>query len=164
MTSFEFNSRLIGMKPTLQKFALSLTTDRDNAKDLVQDTFLKAITHRDKFTEYTNLEAWVYTIMKNTFINNYRRSVRENSSRDLYYFDPFQDKGNISPESAYNEAEINKAIDSMREEFRVPFRMHINGFKYQEIADELELKIGTVKSRIFFSRRKLMRMLKDYPG
>jgi RNA polymerase sigma factor (sigma-70 family) len=164
MTSFEFNSRLIGMKPNLQKFALSLTTDRDNAKDLVQDTFLKAISNRDKFAEYTNLEAWVYTIMKNTFINNYRRSVRVNSSRELNYFDPFQDKGYVSPESAYNEAEINRAIDSMRKEFRVPFRMHINGFKYQEIADELELKIGTVKSRIFFSRRKLMRMLKDYPG
>jgi RNA polymerase sigma factor (sigma-70 family) len=166
MTAFEFNSRLIGMKPNLQRFAMSLTYDHDTALDLVQDTYLKAITHKEKFVDYTNLKAWVFTIMKNTFINNYRRNVKENTiidgTQDLYYINQPHDKGFISPESNYAESEIEKAIDSLQNEFRIPFRMHLAGYKYKEIADELGLKIGTVKSRIFFTRQKLMRMLKDY--
>ena len=166
MTQFEFNSSLIGMKTNLQRFAMSLTSDRDTALDLVQDTYVKAITYRDKFEDYTNLKAWVFTIMKNTFINNYRRNVKENTiidgTQDLYYINQPHDKGFISPESKYAEDEIENAINSLSDEFRVPFRMHIEGFKYKEIADDLGLKIGTVKSRIFFTRQKLMLMLKDY--
>jgi RNA polymerase sigma-70 factor (ECF subfamily) len=153
MTQHEFNSSLIEMKTNLQRFAMSLTSDRDSALDLVQDTYLKAITYKEKFVDYTNLKAWVFTIMKNTFINNYRRNVKENTiidgTQDLYYINQPHDKGLISPESKYSEGEI-------------PFRMHIEGYKYKEIADELGLKIGTVKSRIFFTRQKLMLMLKDY--
>lgn len=166
MTQFEFNSNLIAMKTNLQRFAMSLTSDRDTALDLVQDTYLKAITYKDKFVDYTNLKAWVFTIMKNTFINNYRRNVKENTiidgTQDLYYINQPHDKGFISPESTYSEGEIENAIDSLSDEFKIPFRMHIEGFKYKEIADELGLKIGTVKSRIFFTRQKLMLMLKDY--
>jgi len=166
MTTYEFNSKLIGMKPNLQRFAMSLTSDRDDALDLVQDTFLKAITNKEKFADYTNLKAWVFTIMKNTFINNYRRGVKENTiidgTQDLYYINQPQDKGFTSPESNYSEGEIERAIDSLDDEFRIPFRMHIAGYKYKEIADELGLKIGTVKSRIFFTRQKLMLILKDY--
>jgi len=166
MTPHEFNNNLIGMKTNLQRFALSLTYDRDTALDLVQDTYLKAITNKDKFVDYTNLKAWVFTIMKNTFINNYRRNTKENTiidgTKDLYYLNQPHDKGFISPESNFSEAEIEKAIDSLDDEFRIPFRMHIDGFKYKEIADELGLKIGTVKSRIFFTRQKLMHLLKDY--
>jgi len=166
MTAPEFNNSLIGMKSNLQRFAMSLTSDRDTALDLVQDTYLKAITHKDKFADYTNLKAWVFTIMKNTFINNYRRNMKENTiidgTQDLYYLNQPHDKGFISPESNYAKNEIEKAIDSLEDEFRVPFRMHIDGYKYKEIADELGLKIGTVKSRIFFTRQKLMHMLKDY--
>jgi RNA polymerase sigma factor (sigma-70 family) len=166
MTALEFNNSLIGMKSNLQKFAMSLTSDRDSALDLVQDTYLKAITYKDKFVDYTNLKAWVFTIMKNTFINNYRRGIRENTmvdgTQDLYYINMPHDKGFISPESVYSENEIEKAIDSLEDEFRIPFRMHIEGYKYKEISDELNLKIGTVKSRIFFTRQKLMKILKDY--
>lgn len=166
MTTKEFNSSLIDLKSNLQRFAMSLTSDRDSALDLVQDTYLKAITYKDKFVDYTNLKAWVFTIMKNTFINNYRRNSKENTlidgTRDLYYINMPHDKGFISPESSYAEDEIEKAIDSLEDEFRVPFRMHLDGFKYKEIAEELDLKIGTVKSRIFFTRQKLMLMLRDY--
>ena len=166
MTTNEFTSNLIEMKSNLQRFAMSLTYDRETALDLVQDTYLKAITNKDKFVDYTNLKAWVFTIMKNTFINNYRRNTKENTiidgTKDLYYINQPYDKGSISPESNYSEAEIEKAIDSLEDDFRIPFRMHIDGFKYKEIADELGLKIGTVKSRIFFTRQKLMHMLKDY--
>ena len=166
MTQYEFNNNLIEMKTNLQRFAMSLTSDRDTALDLVQDTYLKAITYKDKFVDFTNLKAWVFTIMKNTFINNYRRNVKENTiidgTQDLYYLNQPHDKGFISPESKYSENEIEMAIDSLSADFRIPFRMHIEGYKYKEIAEELGLKIGTVKSRIFFTRQKLMLMLKDY--
>jgi RNA polymerase sigma factor (sigma-70 family) len=166
MTQYEFNNSLLEMKSNLQRFAMSLTSDRDTALDLVQDTYLKAITYKDKFVDYTNLKAWVFTIMKNTFINNYRRNVKENTiidgTQDLYYINQPHDKGFISPESSFSESEIERAIDSLSDEFRIPFRMHIDGYKYKEIADELGLKIGTVKSRIFFTRQKLMLILKDY--
>ncbi len=166
MTALEFNTSLIEMKSNLQRFAMSLTSDRDAALDLVQDTYLKAITYKDKFVDYTNLKAWVFTIMKNTFINNYRRNVKENTiidgTKDLYFLNLPHDKGFISPESKYSEGEIQKAIDSLSDDFRIPFRMHIEGYKYYEIAEKLGLKIGTVKSRIFFTRQKLMLALKDY--
>ncbi|MBK8884415.1 MAG: RNA polymerase sigma factor [Bacteroidales bacterium] len=159
MTQYEFNNSLLEMKSNLQRFAMSLTSDRDTALDLVH-------TYKDKFVDYTNLKAWVFTIMKNTFINNYRRNVKENTiidgTQDLYYINQPHDKGFISPESSFSESEIEKAIDSLSDEFRIPFRMHVDGFKYKEIADELGLKIGTVKSRIFFTRQKLMLILKDY--
>ncbi len=166
MTAFEFNSSLIEMKGNLQRFAMSLTSDRDSALDLVQDTYLKAIMYKEKFVDYSNLKAWVFTIMKNTFINNYRRNIKENTiidgTQDLYYINMPHDKGFISPESKYAQGEIDQAIDSLSDDFRIPFRMHIDGFKYHEISDKLGLKIGTVKSRIFFTRQKLMLILKDY--
>ena len=166
MTAMEFNHKLISLEPNLERFAISLTSDREKAKDLLQDTFMKAIMYRDKFEAFTNLKAWTFTIMKNTFINNYRRAVRENTTmdntKDLYYINKPRDFGYDSPESDLSVKEIRKAIDKLEDEFRVPFEMHNAGFKYKEIADELNLKIGTVKSRIFFTRKKLMDSLKDY--
>ncbi len=153
------------MKSNLYRFAFSLTEDRDNAFDLVQDTYLKAITHKDKFVDYTNLKAWLFTIMKNTFINNYRRNIKMNtlidSKRDLYNLAIPRDKGFVSPESNYAEGEIQKTINSLSDKFRIPFKMHIDGYKYYEISDKLGLKIGTIKSRIFITRQKLMLILKD---
>jgi RNA polymerase sigma factor (sigma-70 family) len=166
MTAMEFNHKLISLEPNLERFAISLTSDREKAKDLLQDTFMKAIMYRDKFEAFTNLKAWTFTIMKNTFINNYRRAVRENTTmdntKDLYYINKPKDFGYDSPESDLSVKEIRKAIDKLEDEFRVPFEMHNAGYKYKEIADELNLKIGTVKSRIFFTRKKLMDSLKDY--
>ncbi len=168
MTSQEFTSSIIDLKSNLQKYALSLTLDRDNAFDLLQDTFLKAIQNQDKFVDSTNLKAWVFTIMKNTFINNYRRKIRENTmvsdTQELYYLNLTSDKGSISPESTLAGNEIEKAIDALPDDYRLPFRMHLEGYKYEEIAEKLHLKLGTVKSRIFFARQKLMAVLKDYNG
>ncbi len=166
MTAMEFNNELINMEDSLERFALSLTSDRDEAKDLLQETYLKALTYRDKFQEFTNLKAWAYTIMKNTFINNYRKAVRENTTvdntKDLYYLNNSKESHLIKPDSEYSYKEISKAIEALDDEFKVPFKMHTEGFKYKEIADKLDLKIGTVKSRIFFTRKKLMESLKDY--
>lgn len=162
----EFNNELISMEVNLERFAMSLTSNRDEAKDLLQETYLKALTYRDKFQEFTNLKAWAYTIMKNTFINNYRKSVRENTTvdntKDLFYLNNSKESGLVKPDSQYQMKEIIKAIDKLDTDFKLPFRMHTEGYKYKEIANELDLKIGTVKSRIFFTRKKLMESLKDY--
>ena len=168
MTTQEFNSSLIGMKQDLSRFAMSLTSNRERALDLLQDTYLKAMINKDKFVDFTNLKAWVLTIMKNTFINNYRRNVKENTiidcTQDMYYIDYTHEKGFVTSESDFYHGEIEREIDTLNPEFRQPFRMHMEGYKYKEIANHLGLKMGTVKSRIFFARRKLMLMLKDYKG
>ena len=160
MTAIEFNHQLTSLEEALERFAMSLTANREDAKDLVQETYLKALTYREKFMNNTNLKAWVYTIMKNSFINNYRRTVRENTTfdntKDLYYLNGSGQGNENNPESAFSAGEIQSHIDKLDDELRIPFQMHQDGYKYKEIAEEMNLKIGTVKSRIFFSRKKLM--------
>lgn len=166
MTSIEFNFQVTSLRDKLRYFALKLTQNGDDADDLLQDTMLKAFVNRDKFAEKTNLAAWLYTIMKNTFINNYRKSVKANTiidnTKDLYYLNIPQGKSSISPESRLAEKEIMKSINDLDDTYRVPFQMHNDGFKYKEIADKLDIPIGTVKSRIFLARKELMESLKDY--
>lgn len=166
MGTMDFNRQLTSLQDNLTYFAKSLTRDEEEAKDLVQDTFLKAITYRDKFEENTNLKAWTYTIMKNTFINNYRRNAKVNmvmdNSADLYYLNSSRSTEDAHPDSALSHKDISKVVDNLEDEHRIPFQMHHTGYKYKEIAEHLDLSIGTVKSRIFFSRKKLMSSLKDY--
>ena len=166
MTTLEFSDQLVQHEELLKRFALKLTSNRDDAKDLLQDTFLKALTYRKQFEDSTNLRAWTYTIMKNTFINNYRRNLRHNtvsdSSKDMFFLAQNKDTINADPESAFCEKEIIEAIDHLDNEFKVPFKMHHQGYKYKEISDILGLKIGTVKSRIFFTRKKLAETLEGY--
>ncbi len=154
------------MENRLERFALSLTANREAAKDLLQETYLKALSSKDKFIEFTNFEAWAYTIMKNTFINNYRKAVRQrtivDTTKDLYYLNNSKESGSVKPDSSIQQKEINQHIDDLQDELKIPFLMHTRGFKYKEIAEELNLKIGTVKSRIFFTRKKLMESLADY--
>ena len=168
MTAVEFNYQLTNLSSNLERFALSLTSNVEDAKDLLQETFAKAIAYRDKFEDNTNLKAWTFTIMKNTFINNYRRSVKANTTfdntEDLYYLNINKEVTVETPDSEYSVKEIQKSIDQLDDDFKLPFLMHTQGFKYKEIADKLDLKIGTVKSRIFFTRKKLMEKLKDYEG
>ena len=82
MSIQEFNHSILGMETKLKYFAYSLTSDKEDAKDLLQETYLKAITYKDLFVHQTNLKAWMYTIMKNTFINNYRKSVKMKTTVD----------------------------------------------------------------------------------
>jgi RNA polymerase sigma factor (sigma-70 family) len=166
MTTMEFSNKLISMENRLERFALSLTANREEAKDLLQETYLKALSSKDKFIEFTNFEAWAYTIMKNTFINNYRKAVRQNTivdtTKDLYYLNNSKESNFVKPDSTIQHKEINKHINKLQDELKVPFLMHTQGYKYKEIAEKLDLKIGTVKSRIFFTRKKLMESLADY--
>ncbi len=166
MTLLEFNYQVIKLQDSLRAFAQSLTANSEDAKDLMQETILKAIKYREKFQAQTNLKAWMYTIMKNTFINDYRRKKKAemifDDTKELYYLNNGKNKKSVSPESSYAHKEMLKAVAELEPEYRVPFQRHVEGFKYKEIAEELDLPIGTVKSRIFLARKKLMEELKGY--
>jgi RNA polymerase sigma-70 factor (ECF subfamily) len=164
MSTAEFNTALIELEPNLERFAYSLTANSEDARDLLQETYLKALTYKDKFEENTNIKAWTFTIMKNTFINNYRKAVKQRTTFDssdnqfLINGRAFEE----GPESNFSHSEITSKVSALGDDFRIPFQMHTSGYKYKEIAEKLNLKIGTVKSRIFFSRQKLMNALPDY--
>ncbi len=162
MQTRNFNSELVSLEPSLTRYAYSLTLDSDEAKDLVQETYYKALNNQDKFDNETNIKAWLYTIMKNTFINDYRRRVKKQAifNKDIQEFVLNNKPTDTSPESDFNYRELSLLINSLEPEFRIPFQMHDSGYKYQEIADELGLHLGTVKSRIHFSRQKLIDKLK----
>jgi RNA polymerase sigma-70 factor (ECF subfamily) len=166
VTAIEFNHKILNLSDNLQYFAYSLTSNRDDAKDLIQETYLRAITHKDKFDPSTNLKAWVYTIMKNVFINKYRKAVRLNKiidyTQDLHYMSNSNHSYPVSADSKYNHSELERMLNDLEEEHRIPFQMHFEGYKYREIADNLNISLGTVKSRIFFCRRKMIEKLKDF--
>lgn len=166
MTQIQFNNALLSLRDKLHYYALSLTADSERANDLLQETFLKALTYRDKFTQNTNFKAWIYTIMKNTFINDYRRNVKTkntfNGSNNDFHLLFTKDKVYPSPDSFYSSKEITKTIESLEDEYKIPFTMFLDGYKYKEIAEYLDLPLGTVKSRIFFTRKKLEKALSEY--
>jgi RNA polymerase sigma factor (sigma-70 family) len=166
MTKIEFNTMVTRQASSLKMYALHFTHDADDANDLVQDTLLKAITYYNKFKEGTNLKGWLYTIMKNTFINNYRRFVKissfvtksdEISSPNLV-FSSTKNHG----ESKFVMDDIKFAMDKLPKEYHVPFNMYFEGHKYHEIADHLDIPIGTVKTRIHVARKLLKKSLKPY--
>jgi RNA polymerase sigma factor (sigma-70 family) len=166
MTHIQFNSALLSLSNKLHKYALSLTSDSERANDLLQETMLKALTYRDKFVQNTNFKAWIYTIMRNAFINDYRRNVKtrntfSDTNIDLYLL-LSKEKNYPTPDSIYRTKEILRKIDALEDEYRIPFTMFIEGYKYKEIAEELDLPLGTVKSRIFFTRKKLEKSLREY--
>lgn len=163
MTAIEFNSRILTQKSSLNNFALSLTHNREDASDLVQDTFVKAITYREKFADNTNIKAWLFTIMKNTFINAYRRNLKTkqlvSTGDDTALNRAFKQNSNVNSDSRINTKEIIKEIENLIDDYKVPFKRYFNGYKYEEIAHELHLPLGTVKSRIFLARKILMKSL-----
>ena len=161
-----FENNLLSLQDNMMSFALSLTTNKEAAEDLLQETTLRVLNNKDKYYENVNFKGWVFTIMHNIFVNNYRRIVRRKTIIDrtdnLYHLNLPQDSGFDTPDGAYTIKEINKAINSFTDEYKVPFSMHVSGYKYKEIAQHLGLPIGTVKSRIFFARKRLQKMLKDF--
>lgn len=165
MKSMEFDHQLLNLEKNLMKFAYSLTANPDYACDLVQETFLKALTHREQFADQSNIQAWTFTILKNIFINNYRRKMKQNTTydntKDLYFLNKAGESSASKPDSGILLKEINKKVESLEDGFRIPFKMYTSGYKYKEIGEAMNLKIGTVKSRIFFSRKKLMNALDE---
>jgi len=160
MTSIEFNTRILNEKQSLKNFALSLTRNNDDALDLIQDTYVKAITYREKFEDSTNLRAWLFTIMKNTFINSYRRAVKTKqiilTNADLAMARAFKNNHQDITESRLAAKDILNKIENLEDQYKIPFTRYYNGYKYEEIAQEMQLPLGTVKSRIFLARKKLM--------
>ena len=159
MSTLEFHNQLTGLNKILLSFALNLTKNLEDAKDLLQETSIRAIRNKDKFRTGTNLKAWLFTIMKNIFINNYRKKVKANtvfdSSDNMFLINSGKNVVRNGGEQNVLSNELQGILDDLDESLRIPFLRYFDGFKYQEIADEMNLPLGTIKSRIFFARKEL---------
>jgi RNA polymerase sigma-70 factor (ECF subfamily) len=166
MTAIEFKNKVHKEGSSLRHYAYQLTRNVEDTNDLVQDTMLKAFTYQDKFTDGTNLKGWLYTIMKNTFINNYRRMVKRNTFIDQtdndFYLDSVAPLVKNQGELNFMMKDMEHAIEKLPMSLKKPFTMNFKGFKYHEISEILHIPIGTVKTRIFVARRELREQLNDY--
>ena len=160
MAPGDFKTRLVSIRENMLSYAYVLTSNKDKASDLVQDTMLKALANSNKYADNVNFKGWVFTIMRNVFINSSRRDRFSEASS----VDELSGSGEcaVSPEGTLAAGEIASAIDSFTDEYRLPFAMHVAGYKYCEIAVKMCVPIGTVKSRIFTARRTLQQQFADY--
>lgn len=158
MSGKEFHNNFDTISNDLHNFALHLTKNEENAQDLYQETAYKALKNKEKFKIGTNFKAWMTTIMRNTFINEYRRKKRQQTyqaASDSYQFDsPSIAVSNVG-ETNVGYKELVGIVNQLDDKTRVPFWKYYLGYSYQEIADELEVPLGTIKSRIFHARRIL---------
>ena len=165
LSSKEIHEKITKINSSLRAFAMSLTGNRVDADDLYQDTTLRIMSNADKFREGTNFKAWAVTIMRNIFINNYRKRMRRGVLLDQtpnnYYIN--SGEGSIENEGPTNSGykELLDMVETLPEDFKRPFWMAYRGYKYDEIAEQLDAPLGTIKSRIFFARRKLQKMYKS---
>ena len=159
MSSVEFNQILLRNADFLRPFAITLTRDQETAKDLMQETLFRALANKEKYNVGTNIKAWLYTIMRNIFINNYRRRIKQNTIFDYTSNDFLLNYNQLTAangaESKLTIKDIYTAIYKLPEIFKKPFLMYFEGFKYHEIADMLSEPLGTIKSRIHFARKLL---------
>jgi len=166
MTQIEFNHRVTDLYKPLRNFALKLTRNLEDATDLTQETMTKAFYNHDKFREGTNMKAWLYTIMKNIFINNYRRQstnlVVTDDTENQYYINSHSQRTNNLGERKMTLKDIQEAISALSKNLRIPFIMAFQGYKYEEIAQFMKVPLGTVKIRIHNARKKLKVSLSDY--
>ncbi len=166
MSTLEYNHTISQMSKSLKPFALKLTKDAEDANDLLQETLMKAYKNRDKFSEGTNLKAWLFTIMKNTFITNYQKMVRRGTFIDttdnLHFINASDAEITNGAYGNFALRDINKAIDNLDDVYKTPFMMYFRGFKYHEIAVRLDIPIGTVKNRIHIARKQLKEKLRTY--
>lgn len=166
MAIAEFNQLLLTNAEFLRPFAATLTKDQETAKDLLQETVYRALANREKYRTGTNIKAWLYTIMRNIFINNYRRRVNQNTVLDNSLNDFLLDYNQVSvansAESNLRIKEIHKAIYKLPEIFKNPFLLYFDGYKYAEISDMLSEPLGTIKSRIHFARKLLKEHLERF--
>ena len=166
MENRHFERELASLRPTLYSFTRKFTTNRDEGLDLVQDTILKALNHKAKFRDDVNLKGWLYTIMRNTFINQYRKnskfrkSVGENA--EYQYLNTEEHYTFHKPDSTAQWKEVWDVVNSIKEELGKPFKMYTSGYKYHEIAEHLSLPLGTVKNRIFQARQEIQKQLTGY--
>lgn len=159
MSTIDFNQILVNNTEFLKPFAFTLTRDNEAAKDLYQETLFRALANKDKYNVGTNIKAWLYTIMRNIFINNYRKKAKQNTIFDTT---PNEYLLNLNQTTVANEAiaginlkEVKQAIHNLPVIFKTPFLLYFDGYRYHEIAEMLEEPLGTIKSRIHFARKLL---------
>jgi RNA polymerase sigma-70 factor (ECF subfamily) len=161
----DVDKKLDEYRSALVAFANSLTKNLDDANDLFQETSFKIIKNKDKYKLGTNFRAWSYTIMRNIFINNYRKKKRRNQMSDTtdndYYINSNQHSIANDGEHDMQYDELMSLVDQLSPDFRTPFLMRYRGYKYDEIAEELNLPLGTIKSRIHFARKRLKEMIEE---
>lgn len=166
MNKLEFNTLVVKHAESLRSYARNFTRDQDDANDLVQDTLLKAVTYFKNFRDGTNLKGWLYTIMKNTFINNYRRVVKTNSfitkEEEISQTNLVVSAAKNTGENKFIMEDINHALSKLSDEYYIPFTMYFEGYKYHEISDHLRIPIGTVKTRIHVARKSMKKTLAAY--
>lgn len=168
MKSNSFVPALNTHRDRLLSFAFNLTKSNDDAKDLLQETFLRALMNQGKFQEGTNIKAWLLTIMRNIFINNYRKKSKTkvlfDSTDNLYILNSGPNHIGNQGETNMLMQELNGMITELDDTIRYPFIKHFEGYKYQEIAEDMQLPLGTVKSRIFFARKDLKHKIEQRYG
>lgn len=166
MSTIEFNQMLLTNAEFLRPFAITLTRDSETAKDLFQETLYRALANREKYNVGTNIKAWLYTIMRNVFINNYRKKARQNTVLDPtpneFLLDYNQASANNGAEANLQLKEIQTSIYQLPDIFKKPFLLYFDGFKYHEIAGMLKEPLGTIKSRIHFARKLLKTQIQRY--
>jgi RNA polymerase sigma factor (sigma-70 family) len=166
MSTIEFDSLLSSNSDFLKPFAFNLTKDNESAKDLYQETLYKALVNQDKYNAGTNIKAWLFTIMRNIFINNYRRASKQKTIFDNtpndFLLDNKQTAITNTAESAMRVKEMNKAVNDLPEIFKTPFILYFDGYKYHEISEALHEPLGTIKSRIHFARKLLKEQISRF--
>lgn len=166
MATKEFNQLLLQNTDFLKPFAVTLTKDQETAKDLLQETMYRALANQEKYNVGTNIKAWLYTIMRNIFINNYRREAKQNTifdnSSNDFLLDYNQSTIDNGAESNLRMKDIYAAVHSLPDIFKQPFMLYFEGYKYHEIADNLGEPLGTIKSRIHFARRLLKEQISKF--
>lgn len=166
MSTVEFNQSLISNSEYLKPFAMTLTRDMESAKDLIQETLYRALANREKYNAGTNIKAWMYTIMRNIFINNYRRNAKQNTIFDNTPNDHLLDHNQFTTANAAETnlslKEIKEAVHHLPDIFKNPFELYFEGYKYHEIADILSEPLGTIKSRIHFARKLLKQQVSRF--
>lgn len=166
MSTIEFNELLLTNTEFLKPFAVTLTRDNEVAKDLLQETMYRALVNKEKYNVGTNINAWLYTIMRNIFINNYRRKSKQSTIFDNSDNDFLLNYNQVttanSAEGSLKMKDMELAIHKLPEIFRNPFVLYFEGYKYHEIADLLTEPLGTIKSRIHFARKILRTQLSRY--
>lgn len=164
MSTVEFNQLLLSNTEFLKPFAFTLTRDNEVAKDLLQETMYRALANKEKYNVGTNIKAWLYTIMRNIFINNYRKKTKQKTVLDNTATGDFLINYNQyttvnAAESILMLKDIQSAIDKLPAIFSKPFMLYFEGYKYHEIADMMHEPLGTIKSRIHFARKLLKEQL-----
>ena len=173
---WNFEAEVLPFMDSLYSTAYRMSRNRQDAEDLLQETYLRAYKYYDKFQEGTNFKAWLFKILKNTFINRYRKRQRqplknsfdeiEGSFESKLLESPLTARGATPEEELMVDAldqDVQQALEALPEDYRTAVELaDLQGLSYREIADQLDIPLGTVMSRLYRGRRKLEAVLLEY--